>query len=137
MKNLPFILLLYTGFFSLTTNAIVIVSGENSTITSMNIDEIRGIYSGKLFRLNNTKIIPLNLGIDSPLRNKFEQYVLDADKDTLAQYWLQAHYLGHHTLKVFKSQESVAEFLRFIIINNQNIHLSLHSITNYYKHSLS
>ena len=111
MKNLLFLLLIYNGFFSFKANALVIVSGENFSINSMDIDEIRGIYSGKLFRLDNKKIIPLNLGIDNPLRNKFEQYVLDTDKDTLAQYWLQAHYLGHHTPKVFKSQESVAEFL--------------------------
>lgn len=111
MKNLLFLLLIYNGFFSFKADALVIVSGENFSISSMDIDEIRGIYSGKLFRLDNKKIIPLNLGIDNPLRNKFEQYVLDTDKDTLAQHWLQAHYLGHHTPKVFKSQESVAEFL--------------------------
>lgn len=111
MKNLLFVLLIYNGFFFFTANALVLVSGESFSINSMDIDEIRRIYSGKQFRLDNKKIIPLNLGIDNPLRNKFEQYVLDKDKDTLAQYWLQAHYLGHHTPKVFKSQESVAEFL--------------------------
>jgi hypothetical protein len=51
------------------------------------------------------------LGIDNPLRNRFEQNLLKENKDTLAQDWLQAHYLGHHAPKVFKSQESVAEFL--------------------------
>lgn len=111
MKTLLFIWLIYNGLSLSAADTLVIVSGENFSVNSMDIDQIRGIYSAKQFRLDNKKIIPLNLGIDNSLRNKFEQYVLDKDKDTLAQYWLQAHYLGHHTPKVFKSQESVAEFL--------------------------
>ncbi|MDD2369359.1 MAG: hypothetical protein PHQ90_08660 [Sulfuricurvum sp.] len=111
MKQLLFIWLIYNGLTYLNADPLVIASGENFGVNTINVDEIRGIYTGKQFRLNNKKIIPLNLGIDNPLRSKFEQNILGENKDTLAQYWLQAHYLGHHTPKVFKSQESVAEFL--------------------------
>ncbi|HZF69277.1 MAG TPA: hypothetical protein VEZ39_00285 [Sulfuricurvum sp.] len=95
----------------MSADPLVIASGENFGVNAINIDEIRGIYTGKQFRLNNNKVIPLNLGIDNPLRSKFEQNILNENKETLAQYWLQAHYLGHRAPKVFKSQESVAEFL--------------------------
>lgn len=111
MKYLFFIWLLYNELSPLSADPIVIACSENFGKNTISIDEIREIYLGKRFRLNNTKIIPLNLGIDNPLRNKFEQNILHENKDTLAQYWLQAHYLGHRTPKVFISQESVAEFL--------------------------
>lgn len=111
MKQILFILIICNGLTLLSADPLVIASGENFGVNAINIDEIRGIYIGKQFRLNNNKVIPLNLGIDNPLRSKFEQNILNENKETLAQYWLQAHYLGHRTPKVFKSQESVAEFL--------------------------
>lgn len=111
MKQILFILIICNGLTLLSADPLVIASGENFGVNAINIDEIRGIYTGKQFRLNNNKVIPLNLGIDNPLRSKFEQNILNENKETLAQYWLQAHYLGHRAPKVFKSQESVAEFL--------------------------
>jgi hypothetical protein len=111
MKHILYIWLICNGVCILSADPLVIASGENFGINAISVDEIRKIYTGKEFRLNNNKVIPINLGIDSPLRKKFEQNILNEDKDSLAQYWLQAHYLGHHAPKVFKSQESVAEFL--------------------------
>lgn len=111
MKHILFIWLICNWFSVLSADPLVVASAESFGINTISVDEIREIYTGKQFRLNNNKIIPLNLGIDHPLRKKFEQNILNENKDTLAQYWLQAHYLGHHTPKVFKSQESVAEFL--------------------------
>ncbi|MFH0708854.1 MAG: hypothetical protein V2A75_01475 [Pseudomonadota bacterium] len=111
MRKLLLILLICGGLLQLEGETLVVVSGNSFGVDSMNVDEIRGIYLGKRFRLGGKKIIPLNLGIDNPLRNQFEQNILEEDRNTLAQYWLQAHYLGHRTPKVFKSQESIAEFL--------------------------
>jgi hypothetical protein len=111
MKRMLVIWLIYNGFSALYADPLVVAAREDFGINVISVDEIRKIYTGKEFRLNNNKVIPLNLGVDSPLRKKFEQNILNENKDTLAQYWLQAHYLGHHTPKVFKSQESVAEFL--------------------------
>jgi hypothetical protein len=111
MQKSFFILLIFVGLFQIEVEALVVVSGNSFGVDSMNIDEIRGVYFGKRFRLGSKKIIPLNLGIDNPLRNQFEQNVLEEDRNTLAQYWLEAHYLGHRAPKVFKSQESIAEFL--------------------------
>ncbi|MDD5053106.1 MAG: hypothetical protein PHO27_10285 [Sulfuricurvum sp.] len=104
-------LLLVTLNVSLYSGMLVVAVGENSKLNSLGSEEIRSIYLAKRFRLSNLKVIPLNLGIDNPLRNQFEDEVLDENRDTLAQNWLQAHYLGHHAPKVFKSQEAIAEFL--------------------------
>jgi ABC-type phosphate transport system substrate-binding protein len=111
MKQILFIWLIYNGMSVTSADPLVVAAGENFGVNTISVDEIREIYTGKQYRLNDNKIIPLNLGVDNPLRKKFEQNILNENKDTLAQYWLQAHYLGHHTPKVFKSQESVAEFL--------------------------
>lgn len=90
---------------------IVVVAGENFCVDSLSKDEIRNIYLAKVFHVNNQKIIPLNLGIDNPLRLQFEQEIVNEERDTLARSWLQAHYLGHRAPRSFKSQETVAEFL--------------------------
>jgi hypothetical protein len=111
MKNILLIWLICGVISILSADPLVIAVGENFTINTITVNEIREIYTGKQYRLNDNKIIPLNLGTDNPLRKKFEQNILNENKDSLAQYWLQAHYLGHHAPKVFKSQESVAEFL--------------------------
>jgi hypothetical protein len=111
MRKSLFISLICGGLLQLEAETLVVAAGDNFSVDALEIEEIRGIYMGKRFRLENKKVIPLNLGIDHPWRNKFERDVLEVDRNTLAQYWLRAHYLGHHTPKVFKSQESVAEFL--------------------------
>lgn len=103
--------LLFGGIVLLQAETLVVAAGESFGGNVLGVDEIRLIYLGKKFRLGNQKILPLNLGIDNPLRNRFEQQVLGEDRDTLAHNWLQAHYLGHHAPKVLKSPETVAEFL--------------------------
>lgn len=111
MRKSLFISLICGGLLQVEAETLVVAAGENFSVDALEIEEIRGIYLGKRFRLGNKKVIPLNLGIDHPLRRYFEQNVLEEERNTLAQHWLRAHYLGHHTPKVFKSQESVAEFL--------------------------
>lgn len=90
---------------------LVVAAGKNFVVDSLDAEEIRALYVAKKFRIGNQKIIPVNLGIEHPLRIQFEQDVLSEERSTLAHLWLQAHYLGHRTPKVFKSQETVAEFL--------------------------
>lgn len=111
MKKIFLAWLLFGGLLHLHAEPLVVVTGENTGVNSLNIDEIRSLYVGKRFRLGNQKIVPLNLGIDNPLRIRFEQNILQEDRNTLARSWLQAHYLGHHPPKVFKSPDMVAEFL--------------------------
>jgi len=111
MKKALLSLLIYGGLLQVQGEPLVVAVGENFSVNSLEIYDIRSIYSAKKFRLGNQKIIPLNLGIDNPLRYKFEEDVLNENRDTLAYAWLHAHYLGHRAPKVFKSQEAVAEFL--------------------------
>lgn len=95
----------------LSADTLVVVSGDNFCVDSLDIDEIRGIYLAKRFRIDGQKIIPVHLGIDNPLRLRFEHNIVNEERDVLSQVWLQAHYLGHRAPTVFKSQETVAEFL--------------------------
>lgn len=111
MKRGLWLWLLCTMVLTLEAETLVIVTGDNFSGGSVDMSTVRALYSGKRFRLGNQKIIPLNLGIDHPLRTQFEESVLEEDRDTLARNWLQAHYLGHHPPKVFKSSEAVATFL--------------------------
>lgn len=106
-----FFSLICGGLLQLEAQSLVVAAGENFRVNSLEIEDIRSLYLAKKFRLGNQKIIPLNLGIDNPLRYQFEENILSEERDTLAYAWLQAHYLGHRAPKVFKSQEAVAEFL--------------------------
>lgn len=111
MKRGLLLWLLCTMVLTLEAETLVIVTGENFSGGTVDMSTVRALYLGKRFRLGNQKIIPLNLGIDHPLRTQFEESVLEEERDTLARNWLQAHYLGHHPPKVFKSSEAVATFL--------------------------
>ncbi|MGZ5208942.1 MAG: hypothetical protein ACXWB0_07975 [Sulfuricurvum sp.] len=111
MKSLVLLWFICGSLLHLNADTLVVVAGESFRVNSLEIEEIRSLYLAKKFRLGNQKILPLNLGIDNPLRYLFEENVLNEDRDTLTYVWLKAHYLGHRAPKVFKSQEAVAEFL--------------------------
>lgn len=111
MKRFLFISLWISGLGYLCADSIVIAAHPSFAIESLDKEEIKKIYLAKKFRISNQKILPVNLGLDHPLREKFEKKILNEDRDALMHIWLQAHYLGHRPPKVFKSQESVAEFI--------------------------
>jgi hypothetical protein len=92
-------------------DGLVVVAGENFSVNTLTKEEIRSIYVAKKFHVGGQKVIPINLGIDNPLRLKFESEVVNVDRDRLSRIWLQAHFLGYKTPKTFKTQEMVAEFL--------------------------
>lgn len=96
---------------SLFADTLVVVAGENFSVNTLTKEEIRSIYVAKKFHVGGQKVIPINLGIDNPLRLKFESEVVNVDRDILSRIWLQAHFLGYKPPKTFKTQEMVAEFL--------------------------
>ena len=110
MKMIP-LGLFFLGMAYAGAADVVVVSGERFRYDSLSADEIRLVYTGKRFRFGDEKIVLLNLEPENPMREWFEQNILHQRRDTLAKNWLQAHYLGHKPPKVFKSTESVAEFL--------------------------
>lgn len=111
MKKFLLFSLLLGGLVYLKGETLVIAAGENVRSEGLGLEEIREIYTAKRFRWGGEKIVPLNLGIDHPLRSRFEQDVLNENRDTLSRIWLQAHYQGHHPPKVVKGVQSTAEFL--------------------------
>jgi len=111
MKRIVLFGWLLGGWMCGWAGGLVVASGENFGMDSLDSDEIRSVYTARQFRLGNKKVILLNLGAENPLRLRFEQNVLHENRDTLGYNWLQAHYLGHKVPTVFKSTESVAEFL--------------------------
>ena len=104
-------LLWMLGVVSLEAKYLVIASGKNSALPPLGLEEVHDLYIAKHFRIGNQKVLLLNLEADHPLRHTFEHEVLRENREHLEYAWLQAHYLGHHAPKVFKSQEAIAEFL--------------------------
>lgn len=103
--------LFFLGMAYAEATDVVVVSGERFRYDSLSADEIRLVYTGKRFRLGNENIVLLNLEPEHPMRAWFEHNILHKRRDVLTKNWLQAHYLGHKPPKVFKSTESIAEFL--------------------------
>ena len=74
--------------------------------------QIRAIYLKKLILIHDTKAVPINLDARDPLREKFEQHILEMNFDRLQSYWTKEHYLGHRPPISLKSQESVKTFIK-------------------------
>lgn len=109
MKSIVLIFLILLS--SLYGDKLVVAANIHFIKDGLSAEDVRNLYTAREFRIANEKVIPLNLAIDHPLRTQFEKTVLGQDRKELSAIWLQAHYLGHHPPKVFKSKEAAAEFL--------------------------
>ena len=84
----------------------------NKHMEDLSPSQIRAIYLKKLILIHDTKAVPINLDARDPLREKFEQHILEMNFDRLQSYWTKEHYLGHRPPISLKSQESVKAFVK-------------------------
>ena len=84
----------------------------SSDINTLSKAEIRAVFLKKLTRLNNTKLVPVNLPYNNPLRNLFEKEVLNMGKARLKSYWNKQHYLGNRPPLTMKSEKGSVSFVK-------------------------
>lgn len=118
--------LLFTFFLGFTLNADEYAIVSNKEIAHFSKNQIKAIYLKKLTMINGQTIIPINLDVRNPLRQKFNKNFLHMSFDRLKSYWTQEHYLGRRPPLSLKSQESIKKFIKNVngsigYINMKNI----------------
>ena len=107
MKIFLITLLFFTTIFA---NEYVIISNKN--MKTLSISQIKATFLKKISFIDDTKVVPLNLGTRDPLRVKFEKRVLKMGFMRLKSYWTKQHYLGKRPPISLKSQESIKAFVK-------------------------
>lgn len=104
--------ILYTSIVTtcICANEYVLVS--NKSIKNLSRSQVKAIYLKKISILDARKLIPLNLGVNNPIRKSFEKHVLQMGFSRLKSYWTKQHYMGHRPPLSMKSQEGVKAFVR-------------------------
>lgn len=101
------IFLLFTSI--LFGNEYVVIVNKN--MKKFSNAEIKAIFLKKITFVDDTKIVPINLGANDPIRIKFQEHLLHMSLQRLKSYWMKQHYLGHRPPLSMKSQESIKAFV--------------------------
>ena len=88
----------------------VVISNKN--MKDLSKEQVKAVFLKKISFINDTKIVPINLGTRDSLRMKFEKRVLKMNFSRLKTYWTKQHYLGKRPPLSMKSQESIKAFVK-------------------------
>jgi len=90
----------------------VIVPASSSMADAPSREELARIYRRqKLFWADHTRIVPVNLPADHPLRRSFSRLVLGALPEELDAYWNAQYFHGITPPYVLTSEEAVLLFV--------------------------
>jgi ABC-type phosphate transport system substrate-binding protein len=86
----------------LTTGAVeaetVVIMATSSAVTQVSRDEVINIFTGRYRRLaNGTAVIPVEPGIDSPVRRAFYKSLLGKTVSEMRAYWARLIFSGRTT----------------------------------------
>ena len=85
---------------------------SNKKMKDLSKEQIKAIFLKKITFIDDTKVIPVNLGTRDSLRMKFEKRILKMNFSRLKTYWTKQHYLGKRAPLSMKSQESIKAFVK-------------------------
>ncbi|MEE9615219.1 MAG: hypothetical protein V3W31_09795 [Thermodesulfobacteriota bacterium] len=93
-------------------NDIVVISARASEkeVTARTIERI--YLKRKLLWEDKTRVVPLNLPPDHPLRAAFTEKVLKREHRALVEYWNQQYFRGKKPPLVVESEEAVKRFVK-------------------------
>ena len=90
----------------------VIVPASSSMADAPSTEELARIYRRqKLFWADHTRIVPVNLPADHPLRRSFSRLVLGALPEELDAYWNTQYFHGITPPYVLTSEDAVLLFV--------------------------
>ncbi|HEV8712364.1 MAG TPA: hypothetical protein VGX03_05985 [Candidatus Binatia bacterium] len=91
---------------------LAVVVSASSITEPLSIEELARIYRRqKLLWADNTRIVPVNLPADHPLRRSFSRLVLGALPKELDAYWNAQYFHGITPPYVLTSEEAVLRFV--------------------------
>lgn len=85
---------------------------SNSKMKDLSISQIKAIFLKKIAVVENIEVVPVSLGARDPLREKFENKILNMSFERLKAYWIKEHYLGKRPPISMQSVESVKAFVK-------------------------
>lgn len=85
---------------------------SNSKMKDLSISQIKAIFLKKIAVVEDIEVVPVSLGARDPLREKFENRVLNMSFERLKSYWIKEHYLGKRPPVSMQSVESVKAFVK-------------------------
>lgn len=105
------LIILLTSLF-LYAQEYVVISNKNMHLQKISKLQLKMIFLKKITILDDIKIVPLNLNINSEIRKSFEKNILNLSRQKLKSYWTREHYLGHRAPLNMKSTKSILSFIK-------------------------
>lgn len=85
---------------------------SNSKMKDLSTTQIKAVFLKKIAVIDNLDAVPVNLGAMDPIREKFENKIVEMDFERLKSYWTKEHYLGKRPPVTMQSEESVKAFVK-------------------------
>lgn len=85
---------------------------SNSNMKDLSTAQIKAIFLKKITVIENINAVPVNLGALDPVREKFENKIVEMNFERLKSYWAAQHYLGKRPPVGMQSEESVKAFVK-------------------------
>ncbi len=84
----------------------------NQKMKDLSTAQIKAIFLKKITVIENINAVPVNLGARDPIREKFENKIVEMNFERLKSYWTKQHYIGKRPPVSMQSEESVKTFIK-------------------------
>lgn len=84
----------------------------NHKMKDLSTAQIKAIFLKKITVIESINAVPVNLGARDPIREKFENKIVEMNFERLKSYWTKEHYLGKRPPVGMQSEESVKAFVK-------------------------
>ncbi|MBI5506224.1 MAG: hypothetical protein HY899_15620 [Deltaproteobacteria bacterium] len=92
--------------------SVAVVVNHDSTLRSLDAEVLRDLYlRRRVLIADGSRVVPVNLPADDPLRLRFSQLVLGRRPAELSGYWDRLYYEGVRPPIVLPSAEAIRRYL--------------------------
>ncbi|WP_457639123.1 hypothetical protein [Persephonella sp.] len=100
-------------FFSLSYGSeIIVIARKDFPADRLTKKELKEIYLKIRTLVHGVPVYPVNLPPDSPLRNEFQEKILNMDSEQLNIYWNEMYFHGVEPPLVLSSERAVIKFVK-------------------------
>ncbi len=103
---------------------------SNPKMKDLSTTQIKAVFLKKITVIDSINAVPVNLGAMDPIREKFENKIVEMNFERLKSYWTKEHYIGKRPPVSMQSEESVKTFIKNVegaigYINAKNLDSSV------------
>jgi len=110
--------ILFILFYSIQSNALVVIVNKNSNINSLTKRQVVDIYMGRFNTFpNGENVTPVDLPPQSVLKSQFYMQLVQQNEKKINSYWARLLFSG--SAKPPKIIESVDDIISQILKNNE------------------